>query len=377
MAPAHHFHSSSHSSFNVGFNASVGRRRALQLAALAGAAVAGGGLGGCSRQEPAGRLLSVRGVLPAAWLQELPSDWRADPLASPEAVLAAALRPHETSAQLLALGDGWAQRLDRSQLQPFAAPALLAQLDARAQSASRLFASPGAAALAYPWAFGTWLLLLRSRSDLWQRREQGWDLLLDPSLRGRLVLPSSPRVVIDLACRQLGLPGGTAAAVADPRLPDQLRRLVGQAVALDEVDGLNLLLAGDAEAAVLPSHRVIPLLQSDPRLQALLPASGSPLWWQLLLRPAPMSALAADPPLPLAWLRQGLELPLLDRLLAGGWVPPLPRARLKPALARWPERLRALLLPPEAVLQRCSNLEAFGPSEQQRWQQLWDRALAQ
>jgi hypothetical protein len=36
MAPAHHFHSSSHSSFNVGFNASVGRRRALQLAALAG-----------------------------------------------------------------------------------------------------------------------------------------------------------------------------------------------------------------------------------------------------------------------------------------------------------------------------------------------------
>jgi hypothetical protein len=89
-----------------------------------------------------------------------------------------------------------------------------------------------------------------------------------------------------------------------------------------------------------------------------------------------MSARAADPPLPLAWLRQGLELPLLDRLLAGGWVPPLPRARLQLALARWPERLRALLLPPEAVLQRCSNLEAFSPSEQQRWQQLWDRALA-
>jgi hypothetical protein len=46
------------------------------------------------------------------------------------------------------------------------------------------------------------------------------------------------------------------------------------------------------------------------------------------------------------------------------------------ALARWPERLRALLLPPEAVLQRCSNLEALSPSEQQRWQELWDRALA-
>ena len=46
-------------------------------------------------------------------------------------------------------------------------------------------------------------------------------------------------------------------------------------------------------------------------LQALLPASGSPLWWNLLLRPA-----GASRPVPLEWLRDGLTLPLLDRLLA-------------------------------------------------------------
>jgi len=359
--------------FNRHLPCPVTRRDALKLAALTGAALGAGALGGCGRQAPAGLLLSARGELPPTWLKALPDDWRARPMTSPASVLEAAAQSTERSALLLALGDGWAQRLQPDQLQPIGAPALLNQLDDRAQVASRLFAPSGSPALAYPWAFGTWLLLLRNRADLWRRREQGWNLLLDPSLRGRLVLPSSPRLVIDLACRQLGLNPSSTSAAADPRLPDQLRRLLGQAVALDEVDGLNLLLAGDAEAAVLPSHRVIPLLLSDPRLQALLPASGSPLWWQLLLRPIPPSALTADPPLPLDWLRQGLELPLLDRLLAGGWVPPLPRARLKPALARWPERLRPLLLPPEAVLQHCTHLVAYSPSEQRRWQQLWDR----
>jgi len=356
------------------------RRRSLQLAALGAAA----GLGGCWRRgAPEGVLLSVRGQMPPAWLKALPAAWQSQPLESPAAVLAArqpqravsgsvaASSPSAASARLLALGDGWAQQLDPAALQPFHAPALLQRLAPLAAAPSRLFAPEGAPAVAFPWAFGCWLLLLRGRDDLQQRQAEGWQLLLDPSLKGRLVLPSSPRLVIELACRQLGIPA-TAAALGDPRLPGQLRRLLAQAVALDERDGANLLLAGDAEAAVLPSNQVIPLLLSDPRLSAVLPASGSPLWWQLLLHGA--AAAPGGPALPLAWLEQGLALPLLDRLLAGGWVPPLPPAVLAPALARWPQRLRPLLLPPPAVLARCTNLAPWSTAEQHRWQQLWTSA---
>ena len=358
--------------------ARVSRRQSLRLAALAGAAAAAGALAGCRRGGSDGLLLTPRGQMPPAWLQRLPQPWQARPLPSPAAVLAAAEHPAGASALLLNLGDGWAQRLERSQLQPCPASALLAQLDPRAAAAARLWGPPVSPPLAFPWAFGTWLLVLRHRPDLADRRHEGWALLLDPSLRGRLVLPASPRVVIDLACRQLGWRGGTSSGpdLEDPRLPQQLHRLQRQAVAFDDVDGLNLLLAGDAEAAVLPSHQVLPLLRRDPRLQALLPDAGSPLWWQLLLQLAPLSPLAADPAWPLPWLADGLALPLLDRLLAGGWVPPLPRAQLAPALGRWPEPLRPLLLPPEAVLQRCSDLGPFSSAEQRRWQQLWDRAFA-
>jgi len=356
--------------------ASLPRRRALQLFAMGAALGAPAVLAGCGRSEPAGLLLSARGELPAAWLKSLPSAWRSRPLETPAAVLAAAqASARREQAVLLSLGDGWAGQLEPEQLQPIEMPALLAGLAPAAQAPSRLFRPEGAPALAYPWAFGTWLLLLRNRPDLQRRQGEGWSLLQDPSLRRRLVLPSSPRLVIELACRQLGV-AAEAEALADPRLPGQVQRLVAQALALDERDGLNLLLAGDADAAVLPSHRVIPLLLRDPRLQAVLPAGGSPLWWQLLLRPLSTSPLAADPRPPLEWLRDGLVVPMLDRLLAGGWVPPLPAADLEPALARWPERLRPLLLPPPALLARCTSLQPWSPGERQRWQQLWDGALA-
>jgi len=350
--------------------ASLSRRRLLRLAALGGSAAAAGLLGGCRVGGAGGEalLLSARGSLPAAWLKALPAPWRSQVLDDPAAVRQAARSP---GAALLQLGDGWAQQLPAAALQPFGAEALLAQLDPLAQPVSRLFQPEGAAALAFPWAFGTWVLLLRNRPDLVRRRSEGWTLLLDPSLRQKLVLPSSPRLVMELALRQLGLASGDPAALEDPRLVPQLRLLRRQALALDERDGLNLLLSGDAEAAVVPSHRVVGLLLSDPRLAALLPPEDAPLWWNLLLRPA-----GATTPVPLEWLRDGLQLPLLDRLLAGGWVPPLPRARLEPALARWPEPMRQLLLPPEAVLACCNSLPPFTPAQQQRWQALWDQAMA-
>lgn len=323
-------------------------RRGMLRLALAGGSVL---LGGCGRDSP--QLVASRGDLPMAWTRTLPAPWRALMVDTPSEVLAAVRGPGSARNALLQLSDGWATGLGIGTLQPIAAASLLARLAPLAGPVSRLYGSAVSPALAFPWSYSPWVLVLRNRADLIARRGEGWNLLLDPSLTGRLVLPSSPRVVMALIGEDAG----------------RLALLRRQALAYDERDGLNLLMAGEAMAAVLPRQRVVPLLQRDPRLAVVLPDSGSPLSWNLLLRPA-----GPQPPPPVGWLGQALEAPLLPRLLAGGWVPPLPRATLQKALASFPASLAELLLPADAILARCSDLPPLTAAETRRLQSLWDAA---
>lgn len=325
-----------------------------QLLRLAFGTLATAALPACRRQ-PGPRLLACEGSMPRAWLADLPQPWQIEQPNAPEAIVEALASPHQpqATAGLVQLSDGWASTLPLQQLKPLDAPQLLAGLSPAAAAVSRLYAAADAEPRAFPWAFSPWVVALRNRPDLVAPARQSWEVLLEPSLRGRLVLPSSPRVSIALM-------------QADPA---QVRRLRQQALACDERQGLNLLLAGEARAAVLPLQRLIPLLRRDPRLQVVLPDSGAPLTWQLLLRPA-----GSRTPLPMAWLRACLQQPVLSRMLADGWVPPLPRSALDPAMRGLPEVIRRLLLPPDAVLQRCWSLPPLPERQRLAWQTLWDAA---
>jgi putative spermidine/putrescine transport system substrate-binding protein len=327
------------------------RRQVLRWGLGGAALLASTGFSGC--QNPRLRLATSRGEMPRAWTSRLPSPWQLQPLEGGAAAVRQALRgPQAARPDLLQLGDGWATSLDPAGLQPLGTDALLARLLPQAAPVARLFAPEGSPLLAFPWSLNPWVLVLRNRPDLARRRAEGWDLLLDPSLAGSLVLPSSPRVCIALLGED----------------PERLARLRRQAIAFDDRDGLSLVLAGDAEAAVVPRQRVAPLLQRDPRLAVVLPEQGAPLGWSLLVSPAG----AATPPLD--WLAAVLEPPVLPRLLAAGWVPPLAAAGMEQELARLPRPLRTLLAPPPAVLARCRSLPPLDPAERRRLQALWEGA---
>lgn len=321
-------------------------RRALLAIGLGGSLAL---LAGCSRQGPV--LAARRGDLPERWLRQLPRDWRPRWLEGAEQVRDACGAPLAQRPALAQLSDGWASAQPSQAWAPFGHGDLLGRLAPLAGPASRLFGGAAQPALAFPWSLNPWVLVLRDRPDLARQAPRGWDLLLDQSLAGKVVLPSSPRVVMALVGE-------------DPQRLCQLRR---QALAQDDRHGLNLLLSGPAEAAVLPRPQVVPLLRRDPRLAVLLPEEGAPIAWSLLLRPAGVTTLP-----PGEWLEACLQPPLLPRLLAAGWVPPLPRPVLAAALEGLTPSLAGLLLPPEPVLARCRDLPPPRAGERRRLQELWD-----
>ena len=338
----------------MGFGEVLSRRQLLRLGLISGAAVAAPGLlAGCQRGNDQ-LLAAVEGQFPQTWSKQLPAGWQPRWLGDPEAV-------GLSKAALWALSDGWASALPRQQIQPIGVEAELRRLASWAGPVSRLFAPEGSPALAFPWAFSPWVLVLRNRPDLAQRRAEGWQLLLDPSLKGQLVLPSSPRVAMALLGKGL----------------EPLMALRRQALAYDERHGLNLLLSGEAQALVTPLQRVIPLLRRDQRLQVVLPASGTPLTWKLLVRPAAGVAgtvTGSAAPLPAAWMQKLWDRSLLESLLLKGWVPPLPRAVLEPVLRGFPKPVAQLLLPSDGVLERCWSLPPLAPEARLALQNLWDAA---
>ncbi|MEO1002760.1 MAG: twin-arginine translocation pathway signal [Cyanobacteria bacterium J06638_7] len=343
------------------------RRRQLLRRGLAGAGLLAlpTGLTGCGGQ-PAAVLLHAPGAPPAAWLRQLPRGWRAQPLAEPAAIsarLQSGAAAGAAPVALVALGDGWATALPRQSWRPLQAAAPLAALADWAQPAARLFAPESQPALAFPWSFSPWVLVLRSRPALAARAAEGWDLLLDPSLQDKLVLPSSPRLCMELMGHDF----------------QRIQALRRQPLAYDDRHALSLLMAAGAEAAVVPLRSVIPLLRRDPRLAVVLPASGAPLSWQLLLRPGAGEDSPRDPAPGEAivpWLGLALEPPLLPDLLLSGWVPPLPRSLLEPLMAPFPGAIASLLLPPEGVLERCWNLGPLSLPERLELQTVWDAAAA-
>ena len=340
-----------------------GRRQLLVLGAGWGTAL----LAAC-RQGDGPALWAVRGELPPAWASVLPAPWQLRQLDNAAALLAEFKTTPRRGPALIALNDAWVSSTPRGNWQPLpltrsgqqpgeqsGLQALFGRLAPFAQPVSRLFGAPDQPARAFPWAYTPWVMVLRNRSDLARQAERGWQLLLDPSLRGRLVLPSSARVCIELM-------GGDFARV------QQLRR---QVLAHNDRDGLNLLLSGVAEVAVLPLRLLVPLLRRDPRLQLIWPTSGAPLSWQLLMRPA-QAGPGSDWPIP--WLEAMLQPPLLANLLAAGWVPPLPFAQLQKVVDRFPPPLRPLLAPDPALLARSWSLPPLDGRDRLALQSLWDAA---
>ena len=327
----------------------LGRRELLKLGLMAGLM----GLASCGRASAAPLLRATPETLPKKWRRSLPVPWSYQPIevdAGRNPFIAAL----EQDNDLLALGDGWLTSLPAKTLQRIEAPGLQDRLDGQAR-AFEASLGPALQSRVLPVGVSPWVLLFR-QGDPWAlQARSGWQVLLDPALKGRVVLPQSPRLVMSLAERM--------------QVADGLRQLRAQAYTFDDRQGLNWLIQGKARVAVLPLQRCLPSLRRDPRLSVVLPNSGAPLNWTVLVR----SALTREP-LPQQWVEQSWQEPLLGQLLAGGWIPPLPRAELRFALRAIPKAYRSIVLPSKEVWSRCWSLPVLTAVQQMELDQRWSQS---
>ncbi len=301
----------------------LGRRDFIRLGVLTGLF----SISGCS--FPSGRavLALPKGVLPREALQALPSQWKYQLLEvkSQKDFYKSNL---EKRIDLIAIGDGWLGECPFEEFQSIEADEIYPLLNSKAKSFLNSINSEISSRV-LPIAVSPWVLIFRGEEGLWRQAQESWQVLLEPKLKGHVILPSSPRVVMSLADQMKG--------------DNPLKHLRAQAKSFDDKNGLNWLISGQAKVAVLPLQICLRALASDPRLRIAFPREGAALNWSVLL-----STQKSPQPLPLDWIKQTWTLPLLVKLLAKGSMPPIDYSQIVEASNLLPEKYRFIYHSEEA-----------------------------
>ncbi len=326
------------------------RRQFLQLGLIAGI----GGLTGCANTESRPLLRGAPEILPKKWLSELPSSWRYRSLE-----VIRTKDPFRTAIDsnldLLALSDGWLEDISPEKLRPIRSTEFDDKLDSNARDFLERLEGKYAP-FVFPAGFSPWVMFFRNGEQWLQDANRSWEALLDPALKGLVVLPRSPRLVMSISDRLNSTEG--------------LKRLRAQALTYDDKNALNWVLNGDARVAVVPLSQCLSRVRMDPRLSIAFPESGAPLHWTLLVSP-----ITSQEVLPLAWFEKAWSPPLLGKLMADGWIPSInASARLKEVNAV-PLRFRPFVLPPSNVWSRCWPLPPLDSLDKEVLRKKWRQSV--
>lgn len=298
-------------------------RRSLLIAT--GALALNYGLTGCrTGQTAALRIRLLEGSVPTQILQEfqrrvqigttefLASEQLADLFAllqtwkNPDAKQNRANAQPMAIADLVTLGDYWLTAAIQQQLiQPLTLETFAGwqQIPPRWQQLVRRNSQgqldPAGQLWAAPYRWGS-LVIAYNQEKLkplgWTPTD--WKDLWRPELRGNLSLPDNARSVIGLTLKKLGQSINTEDPEALPDLAAELQSLHQQVKFYSSNAYLQPLLLEDTWLTVGWSTEVLPVVERDSRLTAVVPESGTILTADLWVRPAPAAPASTQPTSP-------------------------------------------------------------------------------
>ncbi|WP_320664069.1 ABC transporter substrate-binding protein [Prochlorococcus sp. MIT 1223] len=309
---------------------------------------------GCSKRSNSPILRAVGATLPKELIRSLPYPWTFEKIQNIDNI-----NPYELSLNeridLLVVQDGWIKRLPSSNLLPIASEAFSKNLSNKAKDYLKKL-GPDYQNKLLPIGVTPWVMIFRNGEQLIDKARKSWSVLLDPKLKGQIIFPKSPRLLLSITDK-----------IGDP---EQLTIIKSQIKIYDDMNAMNWLLSGKAKVAILPLQRCIASLIRDSRLSAILPETGAPLNWSLLARPFSSQTL---PPLP--WLTNSTKTPLSTRLLAKGWIPPIPYIELVEQKDFIRSDFQSAILPSYEVWEKCWPILPLTQEEEKSLERRWRNSI--
>ena len=169
------------------------RRKFLQII-LSSSVIA---LSGCKSSYKKSIFRATSSSIPRIWLEDLPSEWIYREIKA-NAHTDRLFSYIDSVDDLISIGDGWINEIPKDFLKPIDSYDFSALKSKKSIKFIEKL-KPKLRNKVLPIGFSPWVMLFRNGDKWLNRANESWDVLLEEDLRGKIVFPSSKRIVIDIS----------------------------------------------------------------------------------------------------------------------------------------------------------------------------------
>ena len=170
-------------------------------------------------------------------------------------------------SNLLLINDGWVHKLNLDNFQEIN-QAFIDRIDNRSKKYLTLFDSSFKNKL-FPIGVIPYAVVIKNQNKYLLNYEKNWDFLLSKTLKGKIIMPNSPRIIFSISQRI--------------NIENPLNKLLEQVSIYDDQHALDWLINTEAVVAIIPLSHCKKYLNVDSRLSLFFPNNGVPLMWNFLL----------------------------------------------------------------------------------------------
>ncbi len=155
----------------------------------------------------------------------------------------------------------------------------------------------------FPIGVVPYAVIIKNNKDLIYDARKSWDFLLAEKLKGKIIFPQSPRIMVSISKKI--------------SKKNSLSKLKAQSMLFEDKNSINWLINSHASVAIIPFSLCEKYLRFDSRLSVVFPNNGVPLMWNFLLTKSKMNnRILVD------WIKSLEKRATIDKLANQGWYLP-------------------------------------------------------
>ena len=155
------------------------------------------------------------------------------------------------------INDGWITNINFELFEKINEYSFIENLDERSKNFLGSFNEDQSSKL-FPIGVVPYTIIIKNNKELINSARISWDFLLSKRLKGKIIFPQSPRIILSIAEKI--------------HSSNSLKKLKSQALLFDDKNMLNWLINSDACVAIAPYSLCSKYLKIDPRLSLVFPS---------------------------------------------------------------------------------------------------------